>query len=117
MTPKEIEKYKQAGKIAGNIRKFIRGYVKEGILLTEIAKTIQEKIEEAGAIAAFPPTLSIDDIAAHHHPAPDETTKASGIIKVDLGNPGGTFFGRRVLGEPTGHVWGNQPGRESAPGH
>ena len=85
MTPKEIEKYKQAGKIAGNIRKFIRGYVKEGILLTEIAKTIQEKIEEAGAIAAFPPTLSIDDIAAHHHPAPDETTKASGIIKVDFG--------------------------------
>jgi methionyl aminopeptidase len=85
MTPKEIEKYKQAGKIAGNIRKFIRGYVRDGMLLTEIAKTIQEKIEEAGAIAAFPPTLSIDDIAAHHHPAPDETTKASGIIKVDFG--------------------------------
>ena len=85
MTPEEIEKYKQAGKIAGSLRKFLRGYVKGGMLLTEIVKTIKDKIEDSGAICAFPPTLSIDDIAAHYSPAPNDETKASGIIKVDFG--------------------------------
>ena len=85
MNQQEIEKYKQAGKIAGEIRKFIRTYVKPGIPIKEIAKTIQDKIEKAGAIAAFPPTVSIDNIAAHYSPAPDEETKASGAIKLDFG--------------------------------
>lgn len=85
MEQEVIEKYKQAGKIAGSLKKFLRGYVKEGMLLTEIVKTIQEKIEEQNAICAFPPTLSIDDVAAHNHPTPDEETKASGAIKVDFG--------------------------------
>jgi len=85
MNQEEIEKYKEAGKIAGDLKKFLRGYVKEGLLLTEIVKTIQDKIEGEKAICAFPPTLSIDDIAAHHHPAPNDTTKASGLIKIDFG--------------------------------
>jgi len=85
MTPEEIEKYVQAGKIAGKLKKFLRGYVKEGMPLLDIAKTIKEKIEDTGAICAFPPTLSIDDIAAHYSPAPKDETVASGIIKVDFG--------------------------------
>lgn len=85
MDKETIEKYKQAGKIAGDLKKFLRGYVKEGMSIVEIAKTIQTKIEEAGAIAAFPPTLSIDAVAAHNHPAPNDPTKASGAIKVDFG--------------------------------
>jgi len=85
MDQEEIEKYKVAGKIAGDLKKFLRGYVKEGMLLTEIAKKIQEKIENSGAIAAFPPTLSIDAVAAHNHPAPNDKTKTSGLIKIDLG--------------------------------
>jgi methionyl aminopeptidase len=85
MDKEEIEKYVRAGKIAGDLKKFLREYVKEGMLLTEIVKTIQDKIEKAGAIAAFPPTLSIDAVAAHNHPAPNDETKASGLIKVDFG--------------------------------
>lgn len=85
MNQEEIEKYKQAGKIAGDLKKFIRSYVKEGMPIVEISKTIQEKIEESGAICAFPPTLSIDSVAAHNHPAPNDPTKASGAIKVDFG--------------------------------
>jgi methionyl aminopeptidase len=85
MNQEEIEKYKQAGKIAGDLKKFLRGYVKEGMLLTEIVKTIKDKIENSKAICAFPPTLSIDDIAAHYSPPPKDETKATGIIKVDFG--------------------------------
>jgi len=85
MTPEEIEKYKQAGLIAQKIRAFVREYIKPGMPIVEIAKTIQEEIEKLGAIAAFPPTLSIDDMAAHYHPSPDESTLSSGILKVDFG--------------------------------
>ena len=85
MNKEEIEKYKEAGKIAGELKKFLRDYVKEGMSLVEIVKTIQQKIEEKGAIAAFPPTLSIDAVAAHNHPSPNDITKATGAIKVDFG--------------------------------
>ncbi len=85
MNQEEIEKYKQAGQIAQKIRKFARTYIKPGMPIVEIAKTIQDKIEKLGAICAFPVNLSIDDLAAHFHPAPDDETKASGLLKVDIG--------------------------------
>ena len=85
MNQEEIEKYKQAGKIASDLRKFIKSYIKEGMLLTEIIKIIEEKIEKSGAIPAFPPTISINEIAAHYSPSPNEETKTHGIIKVDFG--------------------------------
>ena len=85
MTPEEIEKYKEAGFIAQKIRKFVKEYIKPDMLLIEIAKTIHDKIEDEGAISAFPVNLSIDDLAAHYHPAPGDETKASGLLKVDFG--------------------------------
>lgn len=85
MNQEELEKYKQAGKIAQEIRKFAKSYIKPGLPLIEIAKTIHDKIEELGAISAFPVNLSIDDLAAHFHPAPDDKTIASGLLKVDFG--------------------------------
>jgi methionyl aminopeptidase len=85
MNEEEIKKYIQAGKIAADLRKFIKSYIKEGMLLTEIVKKINNIIEEKGAIPAFPPTISIDDIAAHCHPSKDEETKIHGIAKIDFG--------------------------------
>lgn len=85
MNEEEIKKYKQAGKIASDIKKFIKSYVKEGMFLTEIVKIIEEKIEKAGAMPAFPPTISINEIAAHYSPSPNEETKTHGIIKIDFG--------------------------------
>jgi len=85
MNQEEIEKFKEAGLIAQKIRKFAREYIKPGMPIVEIAKTIQDKIESLGAISAFPVNLSIDDLAAHFHPASDEETIASGALKVDIG--------------------------------
>lgn len=85
MNEEEIKKYKQTGKIASDIKKFIKSYVKEGMFLTEIVKLIEDKIEKAGAMPAFPPTISINEIAAHYSPSPNEETKTHGIIKVDFG--------------------------------
>ena len=85
MNQEEIEKYKQAGKIAVKIKKFAREYIKLGMKLTEIAKTIHNKIEDENAIPAFPVNLSIDRIAAHFHPALEDETTAKGLLKVDFG--------------------------------
>ena len=85
MDQKEIEKYKKAGLIAQKIRKFVKEYIKPDMLLIEIAKIIHDKIEDEGAISAFPVNLSIDDLAAHYHPAQDDETKASGLLKIDFG--------------------------------
>jgi methionyl aminopeptidase len=81
----EIESYKKAGEIAQKIREYCREFIKPDMLLIEIAKKIHKKIEELGAEPAFPVNLSIDDIAAHYHPTLEDETKASGLLKVDLG--------------------------------
>ena len=85
MDIEEINKYMQAGKIASELRKFVKSYIKEGMLLTEIVEIIENKIEEKGAMPAFPPTVSINEIAAHYNPSLNEETKAHGLIKIDFG--------------------------------
>ena len=85
MNSKEIESYKKAGEISIKIKDFARELIKPEIPLLEIARKIHKKIEELGAIPAFPVNLSIDDIAAHYHPILEDETKASGLLKVDIG--------------------------------
>jgi len=85
MNQTELQSYKQAGEIAFKIREYSKEIIKPGIPLLEIARKIHKKIEELGAIPAFPVNLSINDVAAHFHPNIDDKTLASGLLKVDLG--------------------------------
>ena len=75
----------QAGKIASNVKKFARGFIKKDMLLLEIAEKIESKIVELGGKPAFPVSLSIDDVAAHYTPSHDDTLTARGLLKIDLG--------------------------------
>jgi len=85
MDKEEIEKYKKAGEIAKQMKKFAREIIKKDMLLVDIAKKIEDKIIELGGLSAFPVNLSINDIAAHYHPTLDDTTKADGLLKIDMG--------------------------------
>ena len=85
MDKKELANYREAGKISREIKEYCKKTIKKGALLTEIAEKIENKIIELGGYPAFPVDLSIDDIAAHYSPIPDEATKASGLIKIDIG--------------------------------
>jgi len=80
-----IEKLKQAGKIAAQTAEYAKSFIKPGMKLIDIAEKTEQKIIELGAKPAFPVNLSINDMAAHHTPAPNEETKAQGLLKVDLG--------------------------------
>jgi methionyl aminopeptidase len=75
----------KAGKIAEQVREWIKPQIKKDILLLEIADRIEKKIAELGGKPAFPVNLSINDIAAHYTPAFDDKEKAHGLLKVDFG--------------------------------
>lgn len=85
MNKNEIEEYKKVGKIAKEVREYAKSIVKKDMLLIEIAGKIENKINDLGGKPAFPVNLSINEIAAHYHPLPDEKTKASGLLKIDIG--------------------------------
>lgn len=79
------EKIIQAGKIAQEVKAYIRPLIKKGMLLLEIAEKIENKIKELGGDMAFPTNLSINNIAAHYTPTSNDTSIAHGLIKIDLG--------------------------------
>ena len=81
----ENEKILKAGKIASEVKAWIKPKVKKDILLLEIAEKIENKIKELGGSPAFPVNLSINEYAAHYTPSHDDETLAHGLLKVDFG--------------------------------
>jgi methionyl aminopeptidase len=74
-----------AGKIAQDVKKWIKPFVKKDTPLLEIAEKIENKIIELKGKPAFPTNLSINEIAAHYTPSYNDETLASGLLKVDFG--------------------------------
>lgn len=85
MKPEEIGKILKAGKITAEAVSYARGIIKKGMKLLEIAEDIEKKIIELGGKPAFPVNLSINEIAAHYTPAWNDSSVASGLLKVDIG--------------------------------
>ncbi|MFA7707589.1 MAG: type II methionyl aminopeptidase [Candidatus Pacearchaeota archaeon] len=85
MNQQELADYKKAGEIAIKVVAYAKEIIKANTSLLEIAQKIHKKIEDLNAIAAFPVNLSIDDVAAHYHPVTGDETKATGLLKVDIG--------------------------------
>lgn len=85
MNEEEKQKILKAGKIAKEVRDWIRPQIKKGMLVVEIADMIEDKIEELGGKPAFPTSLAIDNVAAHYAPSHDDKTEAHGLMKVDFG--------------------------------
>ena len=81
----ETQKILLAGKIAKQVREYAKTIVKKNVPLLEIAEKIEKKIIELGGKPAFPTNLSIDNVAAHYTPIPDDKTLARGLLKVDFG--------------------------------
>jgi methionyl aminopeptidase len=79
------EKILQAGKIAKDIREYIRPLIKKDTPLLEIAEKIEDKMIELGGKPAFPTNLSIDNITAHSTPTYNDETLARGLLKIDFG--------------------------------
>ncbi len=97
------EKILKAGEIAKEVKAFAEKIVKPSVPLKDIAEKIEEKIVELKGKPAFPVNLSINDVAAHSTPSYNDTTLASGLLKVDFGvNVGGwvvdSAFSKNISG-------------------
>ncbi|MFZ5955759.1 MAG: type II methionyl aminopeptidase [Nanoarchaeota archaeon] len=85
MEKQVIEDYINAGRIASEVVKFAKNFIRPNMFLIEIAEKIEGKIQELGGSIAFPVNLSLNEVAAHYTPGLSDRTRAGGILKVDLG--------------------------------
>jgi methionyl aminopeptidase len=95
MEKEVLQSYKKAGLIAAKARDYCCSLVKEGESLLEVTKKTEEKILSMGGDFAFPPQISLNNIAAHFYPAHDDNTvfKEGDVAKVDVGVHIGGFVG------------------------
>ena len=79
------QKIIKAGKIASEVKAWIKPQIKKDFPLLDLAEKIEKKIIELGGFPAFPVNLSINEYAAHYTPPHDDKTLAHGLLKVDFG--------------------------------
>jgi methionyl aminopeptidase len=82
-----IEKYREAGKIARQVKKYARTLLVDGAKAFDIAEAIELKIEELGGKPSFPTDVSLNDMSAHYNPHLNDTLtlKKGDIVKIDMG--------------------------------
>lgn len=84
----KIESLRKAGKIAQEVKKYIKPQIKVGLKALDIINATEAKIIELEGYAAFPVNLSINNIAAHYtSPMRDDglTINDNDIVKLDIG--------------------------------
>jgi len=94
-----IEKYEKAGRIAFEVLQECKPLIKPGMKLLEIAETAERKIAEKGAKPAFPPNISVNEVAAHFTPEKDcqLVLGESDVVKLDIGVHVDGFIGDNAL--------------------
>ena len=81
------EKYREAGRIAGEARDKAAAMAESGVRLEEIAETAEQHIRDEGASPAFPTNTSVNKEAAHYTPETDDdrTLEEGDVLKIDVG--------------------------------
>ncbi len=84
----KLESLNKAGKIAQEVKKYIKPKIQVGTKVLNLIENTEKKIVELGGGWAFPVNVSINNIAAHYtSPIKDDelTIKEGDIVKIDLG--------------------------------
>ncbi len=92
------EKFREAGKIAGQALKIGAESVKEGVSYLEVAEKVEGYIRSKAKIA-FPVNISVNSVAAHYTPACDDEKvfKEGDIVKIDVGTHVDGYIGDTAL--------------------
>lgn len=85
MDAKIFENYAKVGKILKDI--FLSLRVRPGDKILDIATAVEQEIVRKGGMPAFPANISINEIAAHYTPLPNDeiVVKEGDFVKIDLG--------------------------------
>jgi len=81
------KKFREAGRIAGQVREAMRKYVREGMPIIDICEKAESMTREKGGKPAFPCNVSVNEIAAHYTSPPGDqrVIPEKSIVKVDIG--------------------------------
>jgi methionyl aminopeptidase len=86
MKEQYIQDFIQAGQLAKEVRAYGKSLIIKGASYNDVISKINAKIVTLGAIAAFPPQISLNDVAAHFLPQPNEEIIFSDqVVKLDVG--------------------------------
>lgn len=84
----KVDSLKKAGRIAQEVKEFIRPKIKVNEPALKIIELTEKKINELGGSCAFPVNLAINNVAAHYtSPRKDDglVIKEDDLVKLDLG--------------------------------
>ncbi len=87
MDSTEVENYLKAGRIACIVRREVEKIVREDVKLIDIASYLENRVLELGGAPAFPVNISINDVAAHYTPLPNDSSviPSDSVVKIDIG--------------------------------
>ena len=93
------EEYIKAGKIAATALKHGEKLIKVGASLLEVTESVEKKVLDMGGDFAFPPQISLNEVAAHYCADPNDETvfKKGDLVKLDVGAMIDGFIGDNAL--------------------
>lgn len=81
-----IDELRRSGRIAAEALSYGVSLIKKGSTAYEVVEAVDRKIVELGAAPSFPSQISMDDVAAHFCPEPDNTVPLDNqLVKLDIG--------------------------------
>ena len=85
--PADLDRWREAARIAARARELGLRLAVPGARLKEVADEVESFIRSEGAQPAFPTNLSRNDEAAHYTPGPETTAvlETGDLLKVDVG--------------------------------
>ncbi len=77
----------KSGKIAREVREWIRGNVRAGSGILDVAERVEAEIVRKGGQPAFPTGIGVNEVTAHYAPQEDEVgvIKEGDVVKIDYG--------------------------------
>jgi len=87
LEPGAVEKFREAGRIAGDARKLGISMIEPGVRLRDVLETVESFIRKEGGGPAFPAQTSRNQIAAHYCSSPTDEMRyeAEDVVKLDVG--------------------------------
>jgi methionyl aminopeptidase len=83
-----LVKYKNAGKIAREVRNEAENFVREEMQIIDVCEKVEGLVRKKGGQPAFPCNVSINEIAAHYTSPPGDLSiiPPKSVVKVDIGS-------------------------------
>ena len=99
MNPEEIQKWKEAGKLARNALHYGKELIQKNKGMLEVTEEIESYVIKNGGDLAFPTNLAVNNVGAHWTPSSksDDIFNKGDIVKLDVGVHINGYIGDNAL--------------------